>query len=44
MLIRGGENVYSLEVESALMTHPAVMDAGRFSRYFVCLCGLLSNP
>lgn len=27
MLIRGGENIYSIEVESALYDHPAVMDA-----------------
>jgi long-chain acyl-CoA synthetase len=27
MLIRGGENVYCIEVESALFDHPAVMDA-----------------
>jgi long-chain acyl-CoA synthetase len=27
MLIRGGENVYCVEVESALFEHPAVMDA-----------------
>ncbi len=27
MLIRGGENVYCVEVESALYSHPAVMDA-----------------
>ena len=27
MLIRGGENVYCIEVESALYDHPAVMDA-----------------
>ena len=28
MLIRGGENIYCIEVESALFDHPAVMDAG----------------
>jgi long-chain acyl-CoA synthetase len=28
MLIRGGENIYCVEVESALFEHPAVMDAG----------------
>lgn len=28
MLIRGGENIYCVEVESALYEHPAVMDAG----------------
>ena len=27
MLIRGGENVYCVEVEGALFSHPAVMDA-----------------
>lgn len=27
MVIRGGENVYSIEVENALFEHPAVMDA-----------------
>jgi long-chain acyl-CoA synthetase len=27
MLIRGGENVYCVEVESVLYEHPAVMDA-----------------
>ena len=27
MLIRGGENVYCVEVEDALFSHPAVMDA-----------------
>ncbi len=27
MLIRGGENIYCIEVESALFDHPAVMDA-----------------
>ncbi|MGE3143257.1 MAG: class I adenylate-forming enzyme family protein [Hyphomonadaceae bacterium] len=27
MLIRGGENIYCIEVENALYTHPAVMDA-----------------
>jgi len=27
MLIRGGENIYSIEVENALYDHPAVMDA-----------------
>ena len=27
MLIRGGENVYCVEVENALCSHPAVMDA-----------------
>ena len=28
MLIRGGENIYCIEVENALYEHPAVMDAG----------------
>ena len=28
MLIRGGENIYCIEVESALFDHPSVMDAG----------------
>ena len=27
MLIRGGENIYCIEVESALYAHPAIMDA-----------------
>lgn len=27
MLIRGGENIYSVEVEDALFAHPSVMDA-----------------
>ncbi|MGH7015713.1 MAG: class I adenylate-forming enzyme family protein, partial [Caulobacteraceae bacterium] len=27
MLIRGGENIYCIEVENALYDHPAVMDA-----------------
>jgi long-chain acyl-CoA synthetase len=27
MLIRGGENIYCVEVENALYDHPAVMDA-----------------
>ena len=27
MLIRGGENIYCVEVESVLYEHPAVMDA-----------------
>ncbi|MEO0466676.1 MAG: class I adenylate-forming enzyme family protein [Pseudomonadota bacterium] len=27
MLIRGGENIYCIEVESALYSHPAIMDA-----------------
>jgi long-chain acyl-CoA synthetase len=27
MLIRGGENIYSIEVENVLYAHPAVMDA-----------------
>jgi long-chain acyl-CoA synthetase len=28
MLIRGGENIYCVEVENALYEHPAVIDAG----------------
>lgn len=28
MVIRGGENIYSIEVENALFSHPAVTDAG----------------
>ena len=28
MIITGGENVYSVEVENALASHPAVADAG----------------
>jgi long-chain acyl-CoA synthetase len=27
MVIRGGENIYSVEVETALFEHPAVVDA-----------------
>jgi long-chain acyl-CoA synthetase len=27
MIIRGGENIYSIEVESALVTHPKVLEA-----------------
>ena len=27
MLIRGGENIYCIEVESTLYDHPAIMDA-----------------
>jgi len=30
MLIRGGENIYCVEVEDALYSHPAVMDAAVF--------------
>jgi len=30
MVIRGGENIYCTEVESALYSHPAVMDAAVF--------------
>src|SRR3546814_13776363 len=30
MIIRGGENVYSIEVEDALMAHDAVLAAGVF--------------
>jgi long-chain acyl-CoA synthetase len=32
MLIRGGENIYCVEVESALYDHPAVMDAALVGR------------
>lgn len=32
MLIRGGENIYCVEVESALYDHPAVMDAAIVGR------------
>ena len=32
MLIRGGENVYCVEVEDALYAHPAVMDAAVIGR------------
>jgi len=32
MIIRGGENVYSLEVENALVTHPAVAEVAVFGR------------
>ena len=31
MVIRGGENISSIEVEQALFTHPAVLEAGVFS-------------
>lgn len=27
MIISGGENIYSIEVENALMTHPAIVEA-----------------
>lgn len=27
MIISGGENIYSIEVENALYTHPAVLEA-----------------
>jgi long-chain acyl-CoA synthetase len=30
MIISGGENVYSLEVENALYTHPAVLEVAVF--------------
>ena len=30
MIITGGENVYSVEVETALLTHPAVLEAAVF--------------
>jgi len=32
MLIRGGENIYCVEVENALFTHPAVIDAALIGR------------
>ncbi len=32
MLIRGGENIYCVEVESALYEHPAIMDAALIGR------------
>jgi long-chain acyl-CoA synthetase len=32
MLIRGGENIYCVEVENALYEHPAVMDAAVIGR------------
>ena len=32
MIIRGGENVYSLEVENALMSHPDISMAAVFGR------------
>ncbi len=32
MLIRGGENIYCVEVENALYDHPAVMDAAIVAR------------
>ena len=32
MLIRGGENIYCVEVENALYDHPAVMDAALVAR------------
>jgi long-chain acyl-CoA synthetase len=32
MLIRGGENIYCVEVENALYEHPAVMDAAVVGR------------
>jgi long-chain acyl-CoA synthetase len=32
MLIRGGENIYCVEVENALLEHPAVMDAALVGR------------
>lgn len=30
MVIRGGENIYSVEVESAILDHPSVLDAAAF--------------
>ena len=32
MLIRGGENIYCVEVENALAAHPAVVDAAVVGR------------
>jgi long-chain acyl-CoA synthetase len=32
MLIRGGENIYCIEVENVLYEHPAVMDAALIGR------------
>src|SRR5262249_50030372 len=32
MLIRGGENIYCIEVENVLHMHPAVMDAALIGR------------
>ena len=32
MIISGGENIYSAEVERVLLEHPAVMDAGVIGR------------
>jgi long-chain acyl-CoA synthetase len=32
MLIRGGENIYCVEVENALYEHPAIMDAAVIGR------------
>ena len=32
MLIRGGENIYCIEVEDALCAHPSIMDAGVIGR------------
>ena len=32
MLIRGGENIYCVEVEDALFSHPAVVDAAVIGR------------
>ena len=32
MLIRGGENIYCVEVENALYEHPAIMDAALVGR------------
>ena len=32
MLIRGGENIYSIEVENTLVAHPGVIEAAVFGR------------
>ena len=40
MIIRGGENIYPVEVEQYLYKHPAVEDVqvvGKFHSLFVCL-------
>ena len=43
MVIRGGENIYPVEVEQYLYKHPAVEDVqvvGKFHSLFVC-CGVV---
>ena len=40
MIIRGGENIYPVEVEQYLYKHPAIEDVqvvGKFLSLFVCL-------